>query len=554
MFLTLLSFTFIITVLVFIHELGHYLAARSVGMRVEKFSVGFPPRFLSFTSCKGGWDFKLFFYKKNEKGKWVWGSVLDRFIKSANKKGSGTEYCLALMPLGGYVKVSGILDESMDPDSTGADYEYQSKKTWQKLWFTSAGVIFNFILSFVIFVFLFNYNGYQKNQIDYVYDKVPNISISNIKVNDKTLIGDDNFFMDVLYVAAKQEDNIQKVVNIDNSKGHLYMRNINAEKINNISFQLPLEVTANPIGGITDSLNIIGDFKNDSSEKRYDLMWDLNANTDVSTQREIYMGMIEHLPIEYPASPAYGKFKSGDRIISVNGKEVEYYKDIAPLIAQDRPADLDPFYFFEKTFSVKLVDIILDQASEEDLSSIFSFYDRDPEVIDFKFERGGVINQAKINPITLTKYDPYGNLVQFNRLGIDFKIESVGFFEAASISFNHTVDSIVGTFKGIFELITGQLSGKAVSGPIGIAKISGEFASRGFIPLLGLMAMLSISLGVINILPFPGLDGGHALIAIIEKVKGSKISAKTQVRIQQFGMLVLMSLFLLIILKDLGFL
>ena len=108
------------------------------------------------------------------------------------------------------------------------------------------------------------------------------------------------------------------------------------------------------------------------------------------------------------------------------------------------------------------------------------------------------------------------------------------------------------TFKGIFELITGQISGKSVSGPIGIAKISGEFASQGFIPLLSLMAFLSISLGVINILPFPGLDGGHALIAIIEKIKGSKISAKTQVRIQQFGMLVLMSLFLLIILKDLG--
>ena len=68
------------------------------------------------------------------------------------------------------------------------------------------------------------------------------------------------------------------------------------------------------------------------------------------------------------------------------------------------------------------------------------------------------------------------------------------------------------------------------------------------------MAFLSISLGVINILPFPGLDGGHALIAIIEKLKGEKISPKTLVKVQQFGMLVLMSLFFLIILKDLGFL
>ena len=65
------------------------------------------------------------------------------------------------------------------------------------------------------------------------------------------------------------------------------------------------------------------------------------------------------------------------------------------------------------------------------------------------------------------------------------------------------------------------------------------------------MAMLSISLGVINILPFPGLDGGHALIAIIEKIKGSRISPKTLMKIQQFGMLVLLGLFILIFLIDL---
>ena len=63
--------------------------------------------------------------------------------------------------------------------------------------------------------------------------------------------------------------------------------------------------------------------------------------------------------------------------------------------------------------------------------------------------------------------------------------------------------------------------------------------------------MLSISLGVINILPFPGLDGGHALIAIIEKLKGSKIKPQTLIKVQQFGMLVLLGLFVLIFLMDL---
>ena len=146
--ISLIAFSFIITILVFIHELGHYLAARSVGMRVEKFSVGFPPKFISFTSNPGGWIFRLYFYKKNKNGNWEWGTIWKNFIKVNNKVGSNTEYCLAILPFGGYVKVSGILDETMDPSSTGASYEYQSKKTWQKLWFTSAGVIFNFILAF----------------------------------------------------------------------------------------------------------------------------------------------------------------------------------------------------------------------------------------------------------------------------------------------------------------------------------------------------------------------------------------------------------------------
>ena len=84
--------------------------------------------------------------------------------------------------------------------------------------------------------------------------------------------------------------------------------------------------------------------------------------------------------------------------------------------------------------------------------------------------------------------------------------------------------------------------------------MSGEEANNGILSLLSLMAMLSISLGVINILPFPGLDGGHALIAIIEGIKGKKISPKILIKVQQFGMLALITLGFMIILKDLGIL
>ena len=111
-----LSFIIVLGVPVFLHELGHFLAAKSVGIRVEKFYVGF-----------------------------------DFFNLGFKKKYRGTEYGIGLFPMGGYVKVSGILDENMDMDSDGKPYEFRSKNVFQKVWFLSAGVIMNFILAIIIF-------------------------------------------------------------------------------------------------------------------------------------------------------------------------------------------------------------------------------------------------------------------------------------------------------------------------------------------------------------------------------------------------------------------
>ena len=122
-----LSFFVVIGLPVFLHELGHFLAAKSVGIKVEKFYVGF-----------------------------------NFFGLGLKKKYKDTEYGIGLFPMGGYVKVAGILDESFDSSSKKYDYEFRSKNTLQKVWFLSAGVIMNFLLSSVIFsVFIFN-DGYPE--------------------------------------------------------------------------------------------------------------------------------------------------------------------------------------------------------------------------------------------------------------------------------------------------------------------------------------------------------------------------------------------------------
>lgn len=116
-FKTIAIFIGALMILVFIHELGHFLAAKLFGMRVDRFSVGFPPRI---------WGFKV----------------------------GETDYCIGATPLGGYVKIAGMVDESMDTefiDKEPEPWEYRSKPVWQRMVVITAGVIFNMILAFFIF-------------------------------------------------------------------------------------------------------------------------------------------------------------------------------------------------------------------------------------------------------------------------------------------------------------------------------------------------------------------------------------------------------------------
>lgn len=121
----LLSIAFILSVLIFIHELGHFLAAKFFGVRVERFSIGFPPRLFG-------------------------------------KKIGHTDYCISAIPFGGYVKLSGMLDESLDAESMKGEpqpHEFRSKSTLQKLIIISAGVIMNFILAVGILSGIFWFKG-----------------------------------------------------------------------------------------------------------------------------------------------------------------------------------------------------------------------------------------------------------------------------------------------------------------------------------------------------------------------------------------------------------
>ena len=106
------------------------------------------------------------------------------------------------------------------------------------------------------------------------------------------------------------------------------------------------------------------------------------------------------------------------------------------------------------------------------------------------------------------------------------------------------------TFQMIFELFTGQANVKNISGPLSIAEFSGKTLSMGFVYFSYLLAILSISLGVLNLLPIPVLDGGHLVYYLIEMIVGKPVPEKIQLVAQQFGLVILLGIMVLAFYND----
>lgn len=162
----------------------------------------------------------------------------------------------------------------------------------------------------------------------------------------------------------------------------------------------------------------------------------------------------------------------------------------------------------------------------------------------------------QIKPKVDTVKDIFGKPVKLKRMGItsDEKAlvyERYGPLAALSKAWNLEVFYTVNTHKALFYLVTGQVSPKYLMGPLGIIQVSGQAAKVGIVALLQLLAILSISLAVINLLPFPALDGGHLIFLLIELVTRRRISPVVQEKVATFGFVMLMVLMVFVLYNDL---
>jgi regulator of sigma E protease len=428
---TLFYFVITIGILVFIHELGHFLAAKFFGMRVERFSIGFPPR-------------------------------------AFGKQIGETDYCISWIPIGGYVKIAGMVDESMDTEFINQPpqpWEFRAKPIWQRMIVISAGVIMNILLAIVIFWGILLYQGKTVRPITdvgYVAPESP-AAVAGFQRGDRIL-----------------SINNKPVQYWDDVETFIYVATLGSD----------LTVLVQR-GERVDTISILRKDLPDVSEERFGLY--------PSGVQAVITSVESGKPAERLG------LQPRDIILAVNGKPIEFYEVSAEI----------------KKFAGK--EMVLEWKRGEERM------------------RGSVVPNEE-GRIGIGLNAVYAGPVQQLRYSV---------FEAFPEGLRNVYEMSVLFFNNIYHLFTGKVSlSKSVGGPIKIAQFATRSAEVGFISFLGFMALLSISLALLNLLPFPALDGGHLMFLLFEAVFRREIPSKVKIALQQAGFFLLLVFMAFVLYND----
>ncbi|MFM6956059.1 MAG: RIP metalloprotease RseP [Ignavibacteria bacterium] len=452
---SLIQFIKVIVIIVTVHELGHFLIARATGMRAEIFAIGMGMRLFGWNKITG----------------FTFGELPEDW-----DGGDHTDYRLCLLPIGGYVKISGMIDESFDKEQMQSEpkpYEFRSKNAWSKAAVISAGVIFNFIFSFLL------YSGITFSEGKDVSTVTTIATVQKGSVMEKAGLQSGDKIYSINAKPVYTWEDVTKALTLDN-------------------FGENRTITIQRNG---KKLNLTADGKA--------LVESLTQKKGIGIAPDGIRVIIAAVESIMPAEKA--GMKTGDTILTINGNPI--------LGAED-------FVEYVKSNKAKPLFVTWKSGSKEKSDTIIPMYDGSTN----RYRIGVQTSQEYIGP---TKH-------------IDFSL-----IESAGLGLDQTVMNVTLFFKTISGIFQGTMSvSETIGGPIQIAKIAGKQADQGWISFLLLVASLSVSIAVINILPLPALDGGHLVFIIIEGITGKEVPIKIKMLVQQIGVALLLILLLLITIND----
>ena len=572
-----------IGLLIFIHELGHFLVAKKIGVRVYAFSLGFGP------------------------------AIISRQIGE-------TDYRISLIPLGGYVKLAG---EQREESNTGEEWEFMSKKPWQRAAVLVAGVACNTLLAFVAFIIAFRVGvPFVTPEIGRTMPGWPAWE-AGIRPGDKIVkinnVSDPDFEDVFISVALNgSPEGINMEIERDNE---IFDVNVVPRYDSTVGFQRIGIVPAHTL-----EVHKIFAIKNsDAPVQRSDLhvndkILEVNGKKIITENdfREIELAspgkelnitvLRDDRKIDVKVTPsvvtrwmiglscattkldgvkkdslAYSLgLQKGDEIVKVNYQDVHGFTELINTIKDSANGIVT--LQVSRGNGTKYIKITKygDETVKEFSEGIFPHYGLvvDSTVEDFPAKKIGIepgdtitsidgenvtewnqlltlvtASQGKEFEISwMHNYETYTKTITPKKneknaqgsMGIKFKekkiIRKYGLAKSCVVGTHKTVVNIKRIYMTIQGFVSKKLSTKALGGPVLIAQASYESAKSGIGKLMYFMAIISINLAVINILPIPVLDGGHLLFLGIEKIKGSPISEKTMAIANYIGFALIISL------------
>ena len=431
--------------LIAIHEFGHYIVARKLGVKVLVYSIGFGPTLLKWTSKK-----------------------------------SGIQYQLSALPFGGYVK---MLDER---EGNVAEQDlpkaFNRQHPWKRIAIVAAGPLINLAFAVVLFWILFLPSQEQLNTR--VGKVLPNTPAAAVQMN----VGD-------------------KITAVDGTPVTTWEK-LNFALVDRVGETGSIEVQADRNGQIQTFKLPIQNFLKDQSQSALDSLGFMP-----------YRPPIAAIATKLSADGAAIRqgMKEGDKIIAIDGVKMNDWFDVVQTV-QAAPEKLLKIDVLRQNQLVHLQ--IMPQAKRDNMGNV-----------------SGVLGVQSI-PGKITIPAEYKQTIQYSPT------------EAFVMAVDKTGQISGMILNSIVKMVRGLIGLDNLSGPITIAKVAGQSAEMGWQTFISFMALMSVSLGILNLLPIPMLDGGHLVYYFIELIRGKPVSEQIQLVGLKIGMVLLGSMMLLALFND----
>jgi regulator of sigma E protease len=433
-------------VLVTIHEFGHFWVARRCGVKVLRFSVGF-------------------------------GTPLLRWHDR-----QGTEFVVAAIPLGGYVKMLDEREAEVAPEQLSQ--AFNRKPVGQRIAIVAAGPLANFILAFVFFWLLAVLGSQQVRPI------IGAVAPASLAANAGLVAGQELVAVNGESVTGWAAVNLQLVRRLGESATlDVLVREAGSsvQTLHQLQLQDWLRGVAEP-----DPINALG----------------------IAPWRPEVAPILAELD---PDGPAYAAgFKIGDLLLSLNGAPLSQWQQVVEQVRGLAGHKV----LFSVQRAGQVIEVPVTLAARGDAAARSGYLGAGVQAPQWPAE---MLHNVSFNPA-----------------------------EAVVEGLRRTWTMSVLTLDSMKKMLIGQLSVKNLSGPITIAKVAGASAQSGFGDFLNFLAYLSISLGVLNLLPIPVLDGGHLLFYLVEWVRGRPLPERVQAWGMQIGISMIVGVMLLALVNDLG--